>query len=565
MKKIFYFAVIALSLSFNSISFSRQKNFNTDARKEANFLDPNQFFQSLTPVNENILKTPSIFSNNELVTPIINPSVIIDLSNSACRNSLENGKTFEDKIQECPSILNSIVWESPLGDPVSFRAWNSEQKSRIDQIYRRIFNEETDLGLSCPVPTRSYHVGVGSHMFLSAQEAFDVYAAHVAFAVYLEATRSVPWTILNLPQIQRTELFNSKSYHVPILENARVTYPSHIRPERDYQLPYRTKEGLVCDPRVGYNFIRGLASTSGENLLGANPTETLAKLTYWLKNNVTHYLTPSEVPYPVTSLAFLEDRLRVRMISGENRIPASEGCHTATNILYDLARSVNIPLLAIVKFDPLSSPDADLTGRIHQGLVAFAESPQVRVLYNMDEIVASDLQMIYPITADGMIMGPDQPAAAQLYFDTQWVSFETLESWGFHTFRGLPWLTTRIAGMGRISPDNVYPNFGRLLGYWDRFSSSGFLPERMYQLEKAYQMCAWNVLNDYCTRRGPDFVENIYNPALVHPAEFLPPVTRSGNDFYIRANQCFAIYGSCEEIASRRRDWESNLASTSFR
>ena len=96
------------------------------------------------------------------------------------------------------------------------------------------------------------------HVYLTEDQAFAIYAAHVANAIYIEATHRVPWSILAVPHEELRILLASPSYFVRLFGDLQDR-PPYIDPARAFTLPERiiAGDGLVCDPRVGYRFLSG--------------------------------------------------------------------------------------------------------------------------------------------------------------------------------------------------------------------------------------------------------------------------------------------------------------------
>ncbi len=138
-----------------------------------------------------IMTTPKGLSNieDEIVTtqdverldssPSWQSEPIADL-NQIGRVSWDND--LEGRLENCPILRDHIVWEEADGRRVPFAEWNQAKKTRLNDLFHMMARQYADLGLSCPDPTRNVHASSG-RMYLSAQEAFDVFAAHVAHAL----------------------------------------------------------------------------------------------------------------------------------------------------------------------------------------------------------------------------------------------------------------------------------------------------------------------------------------------------------------------------------------------
>ena len=102
---------------------------------------------------------------------------------------------------------------------------------------------------------------------------------------------------------------------------------------------------IICDPRVGYRFLRGLNSTSGIDLVGSTPDASMAAISLWVSQNIKH--ERSDLGHTMS----LSGRLQAITSSIEgvrvHYISAEAGCFTVSALIYDLARSINIPLLPV--------------------------------------------------------------------------------------------------------------------------------------------------------------------------------------------------------------------------
>lgn len=547
----------------------------SDGGKQAPGLDPAAFFQK---IDEASRQAPPQKAQENPQGTLYDPSAtkgvfffppgvlerILSLP-SLCEQSLTSGTNFSEKIDGCLRLKNQIIYESPTGERIPFIRWTEAQVNRINQIYARIAANEEDLGLNCPDPRMSQLSTITPvFYYLNPEPAFDIYAAHVAHAIYLEANHLVPWSIQNLPIIQLKELFDFHSYFVPILVDRNTRYPSHIRAQRDYQLPARGVYGpdsLVCDPRVAYQFIRGLSSRSHENMLGESPESTLTNLSHWFKNNVVHGdIRDREA---LILYAYLSQKLRGRETRDfSNAIVANKGCHSAANLLYDLAKSVNIPLLNVAIQESESREGSFLT-RTHRGLIFKAGSSSPLFLYHLDEFYANG-DILGPIYTPIEGSPPNLLEEKNLLFQGEWVNPATLEAWGFHFFNTYPIIIPgEDYGMPAEASSVNRADYGYFAGYWEGTSAQLALK---YSLEKSYQYCSYSLVSAYCDLSRSAFDDNFRTRFT--PSSRMLPVERSLTDFYNRARSCVEAYGGCGmppehpgEAEVIYRNWERDFGS----
>ncbi|MDX1387303.1 MAG: hypothetical protein R3257_06900, partial [bacterium] len=268
-------------------------------------------------------------------------------------------RDLERRLDRCTALRDNIIWETAAGERIPYPDWTSEQKTRLQEIFKALVRGDEDLGLQCPDPLGS--LSDNKLTFFSAAEAFDVFAAHVAHALYLEAEGKVPWRLSTFPGEEIREITASYRYHHIITASANQYYPSHIQPGRDFQAEATAQDyGILnCDPRVGYHFLKGLGPEfpqvspeldfpyQTEDLIAATHEETLINIHGWLNSWVVHGPSLRKVSrMELANNSTLQQRLRVRELNGYRGVHVIGGCHQGHHLIRDLARSVNIPLLA---------------------------------------------------------------------------------------------------------------------------------------------------------------------------------------------------------------------------
>lgn len=246
---------------------------------------------------------------------------------------------LETELNNYPILKEALIWQSANGDMISYNDWTQSQKSRISDIYDRLHTDEPDLGLNLPT---EQNVNPAGFIYFTAEQAFDVYAAHAAHSLHVEFSHLVPWSVITRPAVELAVLFSSASYHSIILPSQTVGYPAGIQAGQDFQgTPENHNMGeLNGDPRIGYFFLTGRTSASRQSLIGENELQTLANLTIWLRDNFSHGNIPRE---DTRYYRWLADRLRPAR--GNQCALANNGCHSASKLMVDMARSINIPLL----------------------------------------------------------------------------------------------------------------------------------------------------------------------------------------------------------------------------
>jgi hypothetical protein len=459
----------------------------------------------------------------------------------------------------CPALRDHIVWEAGSGTRVSYANWTANQKIRLYNLYQALLRGDTALNVYCPLDPLTNmaqpSAPTARNIYLTAGEAFDIYAAHVAHALYLEARELVPWTITTLPAAEKAELLSSDRYHSRIKPSGldtRGEYPSHIVPGRDFQQAFRARnsfEYLICDPREGYRFMVGSHSTGRARLLGTSEEDTLVRMSAWARDNLTHGgadihggTAEHSSRREIADSAYLRKRLLGRNLTSVGYgtpAVARVGCHSAAGILQDLARSVNLPLLNVAsQHHPGTS--AHFGNRTHRGLIfRFARSNPL-VLHHVDDIYAN---------FDGRNFGGSggAPVSDRTYFDTFWLTPANLRAWQFDYLSSLP---TVVPGAGwGVNDAGSYEqryDFGKMAGHWPAAATGTTgLPSTRYRWEKGYALCEYaTMIETYCTL-GTDALYEAQVSATLGTTSYSYPVAHTPAQFATRARACVAAAGGC--------------------
>jgi hypothetical protein len=417
-------------------------------------------------------------------------------SAASCPGLYTSGASLSTRLAACPGLQDLLLWESAAGAITShsghsYPSWTAQQKARLDALFAAIEANQSNLGIDCPVPAQNLwtagqtnsggnpvHTFFAIQMFFTANQAFDTYAAHVAWTIYVEVNHLVPWSILNHPPVELAELFDARRHHTRFPARSFVhasgyqnpaDYPTHILDGRDYWNATSRKSAAweaVCDPRVGYQFLSGARSTSGANMIGANQVATLKNLTWWFHNDAAHGAPQDSQTATLftNSSFFLSNRLQARpdaFFPSQPLVIANAGCHSAGNLFYDLAKSINIPILhvAVTMPDPPGAKIHIDFGR-HTGLVYGWGTPaSTLVLWHTDEMYAQ-YGLIFPVTSGG------QPVSdpAQALFAATWLPPAQLTPWGL-TLTNDYTLQTPFTIFGNRSSTETGTN-GVMAGYW---------------------------------------------------------------------------------------------------
>ncbi len=383
------------------------------------------------------------------------------------------GKRLEKRLENCAVLRDQIIWQEPDGSKVPYVNWSAEKKNRLNAIFQRLDREESNLKLQCPSPAQAL---VPPHylFYYDYAEAFDVFAAHVAHVLYLEAKGLVPWKVHRMAPEEVAQLLDSENYFSIIKASTKSDYPEHIVPGEDYQ-PLGWTQGfgpMLCNPHQAFQaFHLGLYNAPQFNgsILGPDIETTLANLTIWFRDHVHHgTMTFNSLPETfVHSFMTVASRFLLKDYDGKRRIVAFEGCHQAAGLFKEIARSLNIPLLLVATQDAPTRPGIPFPSRTHKGLCAQWSGAGGRCLWHLDEIYANSTdEPSFPIDAQGQAL---QDTAANLdYFRTHWVPLSELPEWGFEVIMAdtIPNAQDGHLFYSTKGSAEEYENYGPFLGFW---------------------------------------------------------------------------------------------------
>jgi hypothetical protein len=383
-------------------------------------------------------------------------------------------------------------------------------------------------------------------MYFTADQAFELYAANVALVLFVEANHLVPWSIQSHPPIELEELLASSSYFARIKPAPNNYYPAGIQANRDFTEPPEN-EGLgelTEDPRVAYDFVSGKTSALHKSLVGETELDTLVNLTDWLHGNADHGPMAEERITPDKGQRRLADRLRG--LPPGQMVTALQGCHSASKLMVDLARAVNIPLLHTRAPDNIKGDaNSHFFNRTHGGLVYGWGGRAPRVLWHTDEIYAMPGRICFPINArTGALATPQE--AAQQYFDEMWTTPERLAKAGFvyHLERVFP-----EKGYGHTSRHQSEDRFdyGMMSGHWQKKGTSQL--DTIFQFIHDSAMCSGPLLQSAARRTNPKvpLLGNLKNWKGDFTDEELP-LLLSNEEYFSRAAACLKAIGGADKL-----------------
>jgi hypothetical protein len=382
------------------------------------------------------------------------------------------------------AIQDRIAWVTGDGARQEFANWTPAQRARIELFYQHLVAQDRDLGMHLPDADKA-------RGYFTSDMAFDIFAAHVAHVVYVDAHNLVPWQIDKLPADEIDELVCSVNYFA-MINPSSATLPAGIQARRDLQdlTENNGLEEYLSDPRIGYEFLSGKTTVKGTNLIGKDPLDTLKNMTIWLRDNVDHAEIDGKNGDRAKQLHWLDERLR--KFPGKQQAIANIGCHSAAKLMVDLARSVNIPLLHCRSLDASSGEDkVNFLSRTHGSLVfAWAEA-NPRIIWHIDDAYAREGMICFPIDDKTGALLP-KAQADQLYFDTCWLSPADWAKAGF------VYDIQRVYPNKGVGHDSTVPNeqrydYGLTDGQWKGTGKAHL--DRMFEWYQDYVLCGAPLLD----------------------------------------------------------------------
>ena len=380
-------------------------------------------------------------------------------------------EALEAFLDALPKVKSCLVWITGDGKRLPYSTWPDTLKSRFSELFQKLMENQKDLGMYLPSVDDSANGG-SNPVYYTANQAFDLFAAHAAHVLYVEYKHFVPWSLKDFPGVQLEELLQSSSY-VARIKPSSNQYPEGIQPNRDFQeAPENDGLGeLNGDPRTGYLFLNGKTSKVHRNLIGATQVETLMNLTAWLRDNVGHGPLEGENLDKERAALLKHNRWldgRLSAPPGYRTAVAILGCHSASKLMVDLARSVNIPLLHVRALDNQLKDDTagHYFSKTHGGLVFGRGTHSALVLWHTDDVYAQPGSLCYPVDAvTGQLL--DQTAADRKFFETHWRAPGVLEKAGF-VFKLELVKPGEGYGLGTRGEYEDRHDFGMGIGYWTK-------------------------------------------------------------------------------------------------
>jgi len=296
-------------------------------------------------------------------------------------------------------------------------------------------------------------------------------------------------------------------------------------------------------------------------------------LTAWMRRKVGHG-SPESRQEMLEKGVFLEDRLNRKQDNYHNPgrwlIDSPGGCHTASSLLYDLAKSVNIPLRHVSTMEDRNC-GASFGNCTHGGLVYRWQSPDARVLWHTDNIYAdANNDPIFPTDGQGNPVSAQE--ADKKFKEAFWVSPVELKSWGFEYKLELvdpQTAETKFNAKVSQSYEDFY-DYGYVAGYWlrsdrtmDAFSDNEPVLNKLwrsdlsslFQLERWYQLCSWGLVHYYALS-AKSTLDNFLNDSEERKrVGFRSWWLHDHQEYWVRSMACVDAYGGGDAVVGLDNNW----------
>ncbi len=196
-----------------------------------------------------------------------------------------------------------------------------------------------------PVPNSSWCLS-----YPSPDVGRDVYLAQVAHVLWLEIEQKVPWRLEDWSDHELSYLLSSSVCFAVRRDGDQLLYIVSAGSRTE------ATENILEDPRTGYRFMAH-EPEQGRCLIGATPSETGQRLSGWIHDYLWHNPGEPFSPHQFHREApMLADRLRRHDVPPMGNVYVTPyGCGSASSLIVDLMRCVNIPVRKvtniIVNFD----------------------------------------------------------------------------------------------------------------------------------------------------------------------------------------------------------------------
>ena len=244
-------------------------------------------------------------------------------------------------------------------DKIAWSAWSPAQKDDLNEAYldAKAWLEEGAPQASMPIgglgdTPANQHPGVsdpsGSVLeWVTPAYMWKLYVAHVAFALALEVTHTVPWSLADDTDESLRYLFDS-SVMGWYLTNGNFSMGTYAGPAVYFPAlrANNRPQTAFAPPMWTYPFLKQAG------LVGATRLETIGNVLQWMRLNLWHFFGPATMGNFDAIWQYRGWVPLSKIVSGsvDANNPGygvqhwTAGCHGSVGFLHEVLRAVNVPV-----------------------------------------------------------------------------------------------------------------------------------------------------------------------------------------------------------------------------
>lgn len=264
---------------------------------------------------------PIVISLNSRVRVLLNTNNLLDeldRTNNVRREIFPSSFALEPytTLLSQPKIKNNIIWQG-IGGIENYSSWSSNQRTDLDNAILALEKQEPQ-ALSAPPALLDGN-------YISAEDAWKIYVAHVAQCLWVEVHGEVSWHLNDFPDDQLAYLLDSRKLMVYSSSTNRYIFYTYLMGNI-----------TAWNPRICYECLSNL------KMIKSSQLETIYALTDWMRGHLLHLSGSDDLteqfgyagPPPADKVLY----------PLEGRHHKTAGCWGTSGLYGAVLRSVNIPV-----------------------------------------------------------------------------------------------------------------------------------------------------------------------------------------------------------------------------
>jgi hypothetical protein len=241
----------------------------------------------------------------------------IDNTNNIREEILPGGPSMAPytALLSLPKIKDNIGWEGSNGT-IWYSDWTESQKADLNNAILALEKSEHQA-----LRTACFLEG----LYISADDAWKIYLAHIAQSLWVEAHGVVPWRLADFSDVQLMYLLDS--YSLLRYESATNRYFFDVMP---------LGRVTAWNPRICYEFL------SKMKMIKSTQLETLYALTDWMRGHLIHIVS-GENNSDLFGYEGLPPVDKV-LYPLKGKLHKTAGCWGTSGLYGAVLRSINIPV-----------------------------------------------------------------------------------------------------------------------------------------------------------------------------------------------------------------------------